>query len=67
MKDLVKTPYVAWVDIGCFRTLVGGPDISPYELLPPPDFDDSTVGYSQVGSNGKRLLVWYNMVYGMAL
>ncbi len=44
-----KTKYVAWLDIGLFRGILNKKDIKPFKLYIPPQFNESSVAYSQVG------------------
>ena len=46
------TKYAAWLDIGCFRAMTDDKDkinsTYTFKLEVPPDFNDSTISYSQI-------------------
>ena len=44
-----KTPLIAWVDIGYYREMTSCSGAGQFELMPPPDFDGSSVAFTRVG------------------
>ena len=47
---------MAWVDVGLFRKL-DGTDFEPFQLVPPPNFDDTRVGFSLVWPQRRKVSV----------
>lgn len=46
IMDFFNTPYIAWVDIGLFRSL-DGTDYPIFKLVPPEKFNPERIGFSQ--------------------
>jgi len=44
------TKYIAWLDIGLFRSMANRVKIPPYHIHPPPGFQQDKIAYNLVGS-----------------